>query len=200
MGRYGESLRLAERLMTDYAHFSKIPAIELEYRCMKYLADQHVDGEMKKGGFEAPARVISALAKSKADVSSEPFIRSIEQLCAKYRNSEWSALLSYHYAWMLDAVGRDQEAAAVFNSLCSVPAVRDAAASSQSTSITGTLREYAKIQQAVILSERGDYPQALRVLAMVEKTQADAHTVTLAQSLGKSIDILKREVPANDVH
>ena len=60
------------------------------------------------------------------------------------------------------------------------------------------IREYAKIQYAIISSERSDYKQALRVLSSLTDHPDNSHVSELAKSVTESIQILRREVLTNE--
>jgi hypothetical protein len=60
------------------------------------------------------------------------------------------------------------------------------------------VQEYARIQSAIMLGEKGDYTDALRVLRSLRKHPDKSHLSELAKSVTESIEILKREVPKDE--
>jgi hypothetical protein len=147
-------------------------------------------------------------------------LHAVDQLCRKHQGTPADALLNYHYAWMLEAAGeRDQAIEAIARISCRGLPVREERApgapqaprengrdASDEAVVPQTCRphqdvlyEYATIQHALMLAERGDHAKALQLLANLSADgDKTPHISQLAESVTKSIQTLKREVPANE--
>ena len=69
---------------------------------------------------------------------------------------------------------------------------------SREKAIAETVREYAKIQYAIMAGEKADYNEALKVLGSMRSHSDNSHISELAESVAKSIEILKREIPKDE--
>ena len=106
-------------------------------------------------------------------------------------------LLQYHYAWLLDTLGEKNKAAEIF-AMISAARIPNNGDKPREKAILETVAEYAKIQLAILLGERADYTEALRILNTMRTHPDKSHISELAKSVGKNLETLKREVPENE--
>jgi len=187
-------------------------------------------------GDDLPAETRALPAREEGGLNDcDALLDAVGQLCRKHQGAPTGALLDYHYAWMLDAAGkRDQAIKVIARVSCrepgdskgedsplgarTLPAREERGQSLPRTSRgdggdtpdqaialpagrphEDVLREYAIIQHAIMLAERGDYRDALQLLATLP-TDGDKtlHVSQLAESVIVSIQTLKREVPTDE--
>ena len=96
----------------------------------------------------------------------------------------------------MDAVGDKEKAAEILAGIFSDNVIDTDGKSLQKA--IKNIREYAKIQYAIISSERLDYKQAFRVLSSLKDQPDNSHVSELAKSVTESIQILRREVLINE--
>jgi len=100
-------------------------------------------------------------------------------------------ILNYRRAWQLDAEGKKAEAAEAFIDIASA-APKELEPCKMK--IAEKVRQYAKIQAAIILGETGEYRQALLALGPADQTPADPHIAELTKNVRDGIETLRREV------
>jgi len=197
-GDINKYTKLVEVLTGDYPEYHRTPIIRLELECVKFMKSVSANLEfLKSGSFGAPAHVIANLKGSKSATSAQHFVDELNRLCKEYENTCEGILLQYHYAWLLDALGEKRKAAEILARIFSND-VTDISNESREKAIAETVREYAKIQYAIMAGEKTNYKEALRVLGSMRSHPDKSHISELVTSVTKSIQILKREVPKNE--
>jgi hypothetical protein len=189
-----EYLKAVERLCRDYPEYYRTPVARFEAECVKFLKRISADSQFINGSFGAPAQAIGYLKNWKAEGPAAELIGIIEALCRQYENSYAGIILQYHHAWLLDTFGNEDKAVDMFTRVASADAV-DADDRWSKRQALETIQEYAKIQCAIMLGERGDYTEGLRMLGGLRGHPQDSHLSELAKSVTEAIQILKREVP-----
>lgn len=197
-GDIDKYIELAESLTGDYSEYYRMPIVRLELECVKFLKSVSANLEfLNDGSFGAPAHVVANLKGSKSATSAQHFVDELNRLCKEYENTCGGILLQYHYAWLLDALGEKHKAAEILARIFSND-VSDISNESREKAIAETVREYAKIQYAIMAGEKTNYKEALRVLGSMQSHPDKSHISELATSVAKSIQILKREVPKDE--
>ena len=135
-------------------------------------------------------------SKAMRQVTVKDIANKLDGLCKEDSNTYGGILLQYHYAWLLDTLGEKDKAAEILAWISSTDIVETDLKSWQKV-IVETTQEYAKIQYAVMLGERTDYIEALKVLSSL-RTHSESYISELAKSVSESIQTLKREVPKNE--
>jgi len=186
--------RRAEALIADYPEYYRTPVVKLEVACVKFLQSASADVEFADGGFSAPAEVIAWLKSSSHKTLGEQIVNTFETLCRGYEPSSYGGvLLYYHYAWLLDTLGKKDRALDLLARICSRD-IGDISSGFLPKSSEETVQDYAKIQRAVMLGERADYEEALQVLDRLRAHPDKSHISELGKSVREGIEILRREV------
>lgn len=194
-------MALTATLVEDYPAYHRTPMVALERTCTELLRDADALFECSNGALCAAPHLIAYLRQCKTDAEVTKALNAAETLCREYESRPERLFLDYHYAWMLDAVGmRDKAIDAMAR-----------AASNHDVDITGAkshglvqchgsiMRDYAMVQQAIMLTEKTAYEEALRLMAKLPRDpQSKPHVSQLADSVMKSIGTLKREAPRNE--
>jgi len=196
-GQTEKYIKLASALTIDYPEYYRTPIISLELECVKFLNNVHADLEFLNGSFTAPARLIAYCKSSKGGTPLQPLIDKFGRLYKGHQDTYAGIQLSYHYALLLDTVGEKQKAMEALARISSSDTV-NTNGSPWERVVVETIREYTKIQHAIMLGERADYNQALRVLSSLRTGPDKSHISELAKSVSKNIQILKREAPSNE--
>jgi len=191
-------IQLVEALTERYPEYCRTPIIRFELECIKFLKTISATLKFPNGSYGVPARLITYFKTSNGGTPAKPVVDKLNRLCKEYQNTCWDVLLQYHYAWLLDALGEKHKAAETFAKIFSKNFV-DANNKSMEKIIAGTIQEYAKIQYAIIIGELADYKEALRVLSSMQTHPNKSHISELVESVTESIQILKREVPKNEI-
>ena len=197
--RQGETdkyIQLAKALPENYPKYHRTPIVRLELECVKFLSNVSASMEFPDGSLGAPARVIACVKSSNGTISAQNVVNKLSGLCSEYQNTDGGLLLQYHYAWLLDTLGEKHKAAEIFARISSTDAAT-ASDKSREKAISESVREYARIQYAIMAGEKADYKEALRVLSSLRAHPDKSHISELAKSVTKGIQTLKREVPAN---
>ena len=197
MGDVNSYIKNAEELSADYPQYYRIPVIKLEMECVKFLKSHCVNFDSFKGSFSAPAQLIAYLKDSKDSNSAQEITAVFDNLCKEHSIGYGGILLQYHYAWLLDTLGEKNRAAEIF-AMISAAGIPDDGDKPREKAILETVAEYAKIQLAILLGERADYTEALRILNTMRTHPDKSHISELAKSVGKNLETLKREVPENE--
>lgn len=184
----------AIKLIKEYPDYYRFPIIRLETEAVKILKEKDTTVDFPRGGLSAPARLI-ALIKDTGDKELKDRVTALlKVLSSQYRKSYGGILLGYHYAWLLDASGKQKQAAEVIEDICK-QAVSINPDMPGTASVISTLTDYAKLQQAVIFGEENRYREALEIVYSLKPDPNDVHTSNLADSIEKALETLKREVP-----
>ena len=186
-------LKAAASLCTDYPQYYRTPVVKFEAECVKFLKKVSADSQFINGSFGAPAQAIGYLKSRNAEVAAAELLAVIEALCRQYENSYGGIVLQYHRAWLLDTLDKKDEAVEIFTRAASPRAV-DADGSWPKRQVLETIQEYARIQSAIMLGEKADYSEALRMLGSLRAHPEEPHLSELAKSVTEAIKILKREV------
>jgi len=181
-------------LVKNYPDYYRVPIVQLETEAVKILKQKDASINFPRGSFDAPARLI-ALVKDGSDKEFKEKTTSIfKDLYSQYQQGYGGLLLGYHYAWLLDAAEKQNQAAEVLEAVCkqaaSINTDRPAIAH-----VISTLTEYAKLQQAVIFGEENKYREALELIYSLKSDPNDVHKQNLSDSIENALQTLKREVP-----
>jgi tetratricopeptide (TPR) repeat protein len=197
-GDIDKYIEIVEALTGDYPEYHRTPLVKLELECIKFMKSISANLEfLKDGSFAAPAHLIANLKDSKSGTSAESIVNEFDELCSKYQNTCEGIFLQYHYAWLLDALGKKHKAAEILARIFTMD-IAYTSNKSQEKVIAEIVREYAKIQYAIMAGEKADYKEALKVLGSLPTDPDKSHISELVKSVNKSIQILKREVPKNE--
>jgi hypothetical protein len=197
-GRY---LDLTADLVGRFPAYPRTPVVELERVCVQALQDVPPAPGYPPGVLSAPARFIAHLRRSGAAGPAAAALNSVERLCRKYAGTPSALLLDYDYAWMLDAVGRQDQAIAVLARIAAPGEPGGTTAPEAAPSQEDVLRRYAVLQRALLLAENTDYDKALQILAgLPPAPDQKSHVSRLAESMTRNVQTLKREVARNVRH
>ncbi len=188
-------LKITTDLVRDYPAYYRTPIIKFERECVIFINDINKNVELFNGSYSVPAVVIRYLKEPKAD--AQKMATSWGELCSEYGDTYGAIVLQYHYAWLLEVVGRTDEAAKIFSHISSVD-LANYDETSTSGQILDTIRKYARIQLAIMYSETGEYVKALKILGAGESHTNKSHLSELTSSVRESIESLKREVRVNE--
>ena len=194
LGDADKYIRFAQALTADYPKYCRTPIIKFEIECVRFLKNLRADFGFANGSFIGPACLIAYLKDSKDKTSAQQISSKLDTLCKEYPGSYAGILLNYHYAWLLDTLGEEEKAIEILARISSSDIV-DSNNNFWEKAIAETIQEYAKTQYAIMLSEKADYAEALRVLSSLRTHPGQSHLSELAKSIRKSIKILKREAP-----
>jgi len=201
MGNTAKYLELTASLAALHPAYERMPAVALERMCVDLLQHTGERFDVSGGAFQAPAHVVACLRRNPTAPWVPGALNAVEALCRKYRAAPDGALLDYHHAWMLDAAGRYDEAiqaAARVASIGDTEAVAEAQGAGPS--YINELRKYAAVQQAIMLTEKAGYREALQRLAsLLLDAEAEPHLSQLVESMTHCIQTLKREVSSHDI-
>jgi len=190
-------IKIAETLSTEHPEYYRTPVVKFEIEAVKFLKSVSANLEFAHGSLTAPVQLITYLKDTRDKTSAQQIVDKLARLCKDCPGVYAGILLNYHYACLLDALGRKDKAVEILARISSNNTV-NAANKSRTQAPAGAIREYAEIQRAIMLGERADYRQALLMLGSLQTQPAQSHISNLAKSVAKSIEILKREVPKND--
>jgi len=185
-------IKLAQALTADYPQYYRTPLVKFEIECVKFLKAAAPDREFVNGSFTTPALTTAYLKDSKGTNRVQRITSKLNELCKEYSTDSYGGiLLRYYYAWLLDTLGEKDKATGMLAQISSA----DIDSIVRQKTIAKAIQEYAKIQQAIMLAEKTDYTQALRVLGSLRTHPDESHISKLAKSVSESVQILKREVP-----
>jgi tetratricopeptide (TPR) repeat protein len=191
-------LNLTADLVGRFPAYPRTPMVELERVCVQALQDVPPAREYPPGVLYAPVRFIAHLRRSGAAGPAEAALQSVERLCRKYEGTPPGLMLDYHYAWMLDAVGRRDQAIEVLARITAPDEPTGAVAPELAPSQEEVLRRYAVLQHALLLAEEENYDKALKILAgLPPAPDKESHVSRLAESVTRNVQTLKREVSGN---
>jgi tetratricopeptide (TPR) repeat protein len=196
-GDVDEYLTAIERLCEDYPRYYRTPVAKFEAECVKFLKKVSADSRFVNGSVDAPAQAIGYVKDSKKENQGQELVSALERLYREHPDTYGEILLQYHHAWLLDTLGRKDEAIEIFTRICSADVV-DADEKSSKSLVLQTIQEYARIESALMLGEKSDYTEALRVLGTLRKHPDESHISVLAGSVSEGLQILRREVHSNE--
>jgi tetratricopeptide (TPR) repeat protein len=196
-GDVDEYLKAVERLSEDYPRYYRTPVAKFEAQCVKFLKRSAADLQFVNGSVDAPALAIGCFKDSKIKTQGQELVSALERLCQEHPDTYAEILLQYHHAWLLDTLGNKDEALEIFTRISSAKVV-DADDKSSKSLVLQTIQDYARIQSAIMLGDRADYTEALRVLGTLRKHPDESHISRLASSVSEGLQILRMEVPGND--
>lgn len=196
MGDIDKYFEFSDRIIREYPQYQRIGLIKFEVTCVRFCRGNSLPMNFGKGICYVPVQIIGNISKVSGSVKVESVLQTLEGLIGEYKDSYWNTLLQYHYAWLLDGMGEKDKAGKVFARIYAddKESTKDAG---QENDIIETAKEYAKIQYAIILGEKAEYARAKKVLATLKSHSQQSHLGKLAQDVGKSIKVLKREVRNN---
>lgn len=187
--------KAATKLIKKYSDYYRTPIVKLEAESVKILKEKDSSVNFTKGSFDAPARLIG-LSKDSSDKELKDKIEVLlEDLSSKYKQGYGGILISYHYAWFLDALGQQKQAAKLLENILQQTKSINPDAPPYINSTIHTLTDYTKLQQAVILGEENKYKEAIEIVSLLKPDPNDVHITTLAESIEYALQTLKREVP-----
>lgn len=198
-GRIEDYNQTAIELIEKCPDYYRVPIVRLETEAVKILKEKEFSINFPRGSLDAPAR-LTAIIKDGGDKKIKDKTASLlKDLSSQYSQSYGGILLGYHYAWLLDALGKQKQAAEVLEDICK-QAVSISNDTPGTASVISTLTDYAKLQQAVIFGEENKYREALEIVYSLKPNPKDIHILNLSDSIEKALETLKREVPkdAND--
>jgi tetratricopeptide (TPR) repeat protein len=178
-----------DTIIRDYPNYYRTGIIEMEKECVKFLRSISSDIEFPDGGFDAPALTIAYLKDAKTETSSQQIREKFESLCEKYQNTYAGIVLSYQYASLLYAHDEKEKA---MDTLRQVFSDNNSFSSNRKT--IDCIREYARIQYAIIAGEQADYNEAMRVLSGLQPYPDESHISELAKAVNEGLQTLKRQV------
>jgi hypothetical protein len=194
-GNIQKYMEITRALIESYPEYSRTPIIKWESECVKFL--KSTSTSFPNAGFRAPALVIAYLKSSNNPASAQNIVDSLNALCKAHQDTSNGILLQYHYAWLLDTVGEEQKARETLSRISSTDTFKANDNSSQEA-IARVIQEYAKIQYAIMAGEKAEYKGALSMLDNLHTHADESHISELSETVKKSIQTLRREVPKND--
>lgn len=196
-GKIDKYLLSARSIVTNSPGYSRIPLIKLEIACVEFLKGLHENSNFPNGSFESPVLLIAEVKNADDKTQFQGVTEVLDKICDEYKNNTGKDLLLYQYAWLLDAIGNKNKSAEIFSQILSTDNSSEKNKDKELT-VTTTLREYAKIQYAIMAGEQGKYNEAIKVLDTLRKQPENSHLSELSKSVIESIKTLKREVPVNE--
>lgn len=179
-------------LTGDVATYQRAPLAAMEKAFIEFSQKVSLQIDSAMGPWDVPAQVIGKADKITNKQELERFCQTLAGLCRRYQDSPASVLLRYNYAWLLDAIGEKAKAIKAFEAI--VAFGNDGKIPTGKGDLPAMIREYAKIQHAILLAENGAYTKALQSLNILDAHPEQSHLGRLAESVGKSLQTLKREV------
>jgi len=193
-GRVEDYNQATGEFIKKYPDYYRTGIIILETEAVKILKVKNPSADFSKGSFDAPARLIAFIKDSGDKTLKDKVTVLLKDFSGQYRQSYSGILLGYHYAWLLDASGKQRQAAEVLDDICKQAASVNPMMP-EAASIISTLADYAKFQQAIILGEENNYKEALETVHSVKPDPNNVHLFNLVNSIEKALETLKREVP-----
>lgn len=193
-GKIEDYNQTAIKLIEEYPDYYRTPLVKLEEQAVKILKQKNASIEFEKASLDAPARLI-ALVKDSSDEQFRKKTASVfKELYEQYKKGYGGILLGYHWGWVLDATGRHDQAALIFEQICKQAEMIDSDKPGIAH-VIDTLTEYAKLQQAFIYGEENKYREGLELVYSLKPDPNDVHMQNLSDSIEKALQTLKREVP-----
>jgi len=192
LGKIDKYLKTATWLRLNYPEYYRTAVINLELESIEFLRGIDPDITFPNGSYGAPAKLIEHFKKSDSNQLSLEFLSKLEKLREQDKETYGGVLVRYHYAWLLDAAGEKEKALKIFTNLSSSKKLEHKSYTRRQT--VKTIRAYAGIQSAIMLTEKGLYKKALGELKDVPEFHGDSHIAKLKDSVIEGTKILKREV------
>ena len=193
-GEADNYIEISQTLLKKYPGYYRNAIINFETEAVAFLNKQQAKVDFSRGSIDAPVKLILFLKDNKKKEQTEKFVKLLHDLKNQYQGTYSGVAISYHYAWLLDAVGKKQEAITIFEGIgkdsCKAVPQQDGTGF-----LLATLTDYARLQQSILLGEAGNYKNALEAIGSVVRDPNNAHVSELAGSIEKSLETLKREVP-----
>ncbi|MCK4886066.1 MAG: tetratricopeptide repeat protein [Planctomycetes bacterium] len=188
-------IAVCQGLLVDYPNYYRWPLINFEIKCIKCIQQIAGTDQLPQTSYAAPA-VLTRLFKNTPEKETlADHITKFEFDISQEPGNYAQLLINYYCSWLFDSVGKKQLA------LKSLQAINKNIPNKTSydnlDTIFTAIRQYAKIFQAVILTESNHYSQAQDILALVKQVENQPHISKLIYSVNKNIEILKREVIKN---
>jgi len=184
----------AQDIIQNFPDYYRVPIIKLEVEAIKFLRKNTSQNHFPNGSFDAPVKIITYLKDCKDKVQIRSIFYVLENLCREYDGTYGAVLLNYHYACLLDATGDKEKAANTFAKI-TLSTAQKLNVGDSVQAVIKIIAEYAKLQQAVILGEIGNYQQAIKAVENIKMYPESYHLSKLVESVVKSLETLKREVP-----
>ena len=162
--------------------------------CIELLTRLCPDSEFPGGAADAPARTITLIPKMTSSPSSDEFLDAVARLCEEYTQGYPALLLRYHHAWALDAAGQRKAAAEAMSRIASMRPP-DHGDDPLGQSVAKILRDYATIQQAILLSEEAEHRKAFELLRNDNPVCGLSHLAELHKAVRNAIETLLKEAP-----
>lgn len=186
---------VCQSLLVEYPDYYRCPLIRFEIMCIKCIQKIAGDDQLPQTSYAAPAMLIKLFKDTPEKEKLADYITWFESDVSQEVQNYAQLLKNYHCSWLFDSVGKKQLA------LKSLHAVNKDIANQTGydnlDTIFTAIQQYAKIFQAVILTESNDYNQAQDILASIKQNDNQPHISKLINSVSKSIEILKRKVTKN---
>ena len=192
-GNYESYYEAIANIKNKFPEYKRMPIRELEAESVRLIADSDLVQNWSRKSSQASAIVAGTLVIEADKDYQKKIAHTFETLCKKYKESDWSILLNYHYAWLLDSINDDDMASVVLDKIYS--ANSETQFKGTLADFVPTLKAYAAIQNAIILAERQEYKKALNVLGKIELSSNNKHLSKLKESVIKSTRILRMEDP-----
>lgn len=186
-------LRCAERLRHNHPAYERIALVTLEEGCVRLLRESGDPATVPQNSYDAPAWAI-AYARSRDEASvRERLLQIAVSTCSKPPRTYADLVACYHAAWMFDVLGKIEDAVRCFDRVVSAD-IPPRGRSLIACRMIETIRGYARVQRAILLTETQRYDEALRTLATAATPQGQTHVATLTKATKENIETLKREV------
>ncbi|MHC5060687.1 MAG: tetratricopeptide repeat protein, partial [Planctomycetota bacterium] len=193
-GKVEDYNQTAAGLVEKYPDYYRVPILRLETEAVKILKQKEPSVNFPRGSFDAPAKLIALIKDSGDKELNYKVTVLLKDLSSQYGQSYGGILIGYHYAWLLDSSGKQKQAAEILEGVCKQAAAVNSDVPG-TASVTSTLNNYSKLQQAVIFGEENEYREALEIIYSLKPDPNDVHMLNLSDSIKKALETLKREVP-----
>lgn len=181
----------AEQILHRFPEYYRSGLVELEFACLKQVQQQLLDTGTVKEAHQLPPYLVEHLRAG--DKRNGNLKALFKDLSHKYRGTYAGVIILYHYAWVLDALEENREAAAILGGMAKMMVPHQDLNQGQ-LRILSTLREYANLQHAILLSEAGRYSDAKKVLEVLDTGSLGSHLTEMRDTVGEALTVLKREV------
>ncbi len=181
-------------LVEKYSDYYRVPIVRLQREAVNILKEKDTSVNFPKGSLDAPARLIALIKDSGDKELKDRVTVLLESLSSQYQQSYGGILLGYHYAWLLDVSGEQNQAAEVLENI-SKQAVTTNPDMPGIAQAINTLADYAKLQQTIVLGEKKRYREAFEIIYSLKPDPNDVHMLNLSDSIEKALETLEREVP-----
>lgn len=188
-------IAVCQGLLVDYPNYYRWPLINFEIKCIKCIQQIAGTDQLLPTSYAAPA-VLTRLFKNTPEKETlADHITKFESDISEEPLNYAQLLINYYCSWLFDSAGKKQLA---FKSLHAINEnILNKTGYGNLDTIFTAIQQYAKIFQAVILTESNHYSQAQDILALIEQVENQPHISKLIYSVNKNIEILKREVIKN---